>query len=66
MWAKATAVSRDSRRIYGVDVDKLYLRGTVLEVMVSSRPEGARRASTLIKARYTVGDRELVKIISLQ
>ena len=40
VWAKATAVSNDSRRIYGVDADKHWLRGEVVEVLVS-RPEGA-------------------------
>ena len=61
-WAKATAVSNDSRRIYGVEANKLWLRGTVLEV-VSLRPEGSQRASTYIKAKYQVGNVEKIKLI---
>jgi hypothetical protein len=64
IWAKAMHVSRDCRRIYGADVDKLWLRGEVLEVMVS-RAEGAKRSSTLIKAKYPVGNGERVKIINI-
>ena len=61
-WAKSTAVSNDSRRIYGVDAAKIWLRGTVLEVL-TSRTEGAQRASTYIKAKFTVGNTEKVKVI---
>ena len=64
VWAKATAVSNDSRRIYGVDADKHWLRGEVVEVLVN-RPEGARRATTLIRARYKVGDSVKDKILGL-
>ena len=64
VWAKATAVSNDSRRIYGVDADKHWLRGEVIEVLVS-RPEGSRRASTLIRARYRVGEVDKDKILTL-
>ena len=64
VWAKATAVSNDSRRIYGVDADKHWLRGEVVEVLVS-RPEGARRATTLIRAKYKVGESEKEKILGL-
>ena len=64
VWAKATAVSNDSRRIYGVEVDKLWIHGTVLEVLVS-RPDGARRATTLIKAKYMIGTSEKVKVLGL-
>ena len=63
-WAKATHVSRDARRIYGAEVDKKWLRGTVIEVM-TSRPEGSKRATTMIKARFQVGDTEKVKCINL-
>ena len=64
VFAKATAVSNDSRRILGVEADKLWLQGEVLEVLVN-RPDGARRATTHIKARYKLGDSEKVKIILL-
>jgi Transposase IS4 len=63
-WAKALHVSKDARRIYGVDVDRKWLRGTVLEV-ITSRPEGSRRATTMVKARFQVGNTEKVKCINL-
>jgi Transposase IS4 len=64
VWAKATAVSRDCKRIYGVDCDKIWLHGTVLEVL-NHRPEGAKRSTTLINAKFKVGDGERVKTIGL-
>ena len=64
VWAKATSVSNDARRIYGVDADKMYLRGVVIEPL-TSRPEGAKRATTLIKAKYRVGNVEKIKLINL-
>ena len=33
--------------------------------VLTHRPEGSRRATTLIKAKYNVGDFEKVKIINL-
>jgi hypothetical protein len=57
-------VSRDCRQIYGADVDKLWIQGTVLECMIS-KPDGARRTTTLVKAKYTVGNGEQVKIINI-
>ena len=63
-WAKSTSVSNDSRRIYGVEAPKIWLKGTVLEVL-SIRAEGAQRASTWIRARYTVGTTEKIKDLSL-
>jgi hypothetical protein len=64
VWAKAMHVSRDCRQIYGADVDKMWICGTVLECM-TSKPDGARRATTLIKASYQVGNGEPVKIINI-
>jgi Transposase IS4 len=64
VWAKALHVSRDCRRIYGADVDKLWIQGIVLECMIS-KPDGARRSTTLVKAKYTVGNGERVKIINI-
>ena len=63
-WAKSTSVSNDSRRIFGVDAGKIWLRGTVLEVL-SVRSEGTQRASTLIKARYSLGEVERIKVLNL-
>ena len=66
VYAKALQVApHDGRRILGVDADKMWLKGTVMEVLIS-RPEGARRATTLIKASYNVGNSEKVKILNLQ
>jgi hypothetical protein len=62
IWAKATHVSRDCRRIYDVEVDKLWLKGTVMEVVVN-RPEGSRWATTMIKAKFVVGNGKRVKVI---
>jgi hypothetical protein len=64
VWAKAMQVSKDCRRIYGADVDKLWLHGTVLEI-ITQRKENARRATTLVKASYVVGNGERVKIINI-
>ena len=65
VWAKSTAVSNDSRRIYGVEADKTWIVGEVLEVLVN-RPEGARRATTLIKAKYRIGEScKKIKILGL-
>jgi hypothetical protein len=64
VWAKSTAVSRDCKRIYGADCDKIYLHGTVVEVL-THRPEGARRSTTLIKAKYKVGHGEKIQVINL-
>lgn len=58
MWAKATAESRDFRRICGVEMDKLRLHSEALE-LTTSRPEGTRTATTLVKAGHKVGDRVL-------
>jgi Transposase IS4 len=64
VWAKSTSVSRDCKRIYGVECDKTYLCGVVIEVL-THKPDGARRATTLIKAKYKVGDGEKIQIINL-
>jgi hypothetical protein len=64
VWAKALHVSRDCRQIYDADLDKLWIEGIVLEYMVS-KPDGACRATTLIKVKYTIGNGERVKIINI-
>ena len=64
IWAKAMHVSRDCRQIYGADVDKLWLRGEVLEV-ITQRSEGARCSTTLVKGKFVVGNGERVKIINI-
>ena len=64
VWAKSTAISNDSRRIFGVEANKLWVEGVILEVLVN-RPEGARRATTVIKARYKIGDTEKTAVIGL-
>jgi hypothetical protein len=58
-------VSRDSRRIYGQDVDKLWLHGEVLEVM-THRLDGDRWSTTFVKAKYSsFGNGEQVKVINI-
>jgi len=65
VWAKAEAVSRDAKRVYGAAVSEKHLMGTVLEVSVA-KPDGAKRAVTYITARYKIGDTEKDKKLSLQ
>jgi hypothetical protein len=42
----------------------LWLKGTVMEVIVN-HPEGSRQATTMIKAKFVVGNGERVKVIGL-
>jgi hypothetical protein len=64
-WAKAEAVSHDSKRVYGAKVGSTWLKGTVVEV-IAKRSEGSRRTVNYIKARYMVGNEEKIKVLSLQ
>ena len=64
-YAKADAVSHDAKQIYGVLLDEKWLAGTVLEVL-QHKPENAKRATTWIKAKYKIGNKEYVKSILLQ
>jgi Transposase IS4 len=65
VWAKAEAVSRDAKRVYGRELDNTWLRGTVLEVLTNKRNESSKRTTTYIKARYMVGRMEKEAIIPL-
>lgn len=65
VWAKAAAVSHDCKRIFGQVLDRTWLRGTVLQVD-SITNDGAKRATTYIKASYNVGNNEWIKSIPLQ
>ena len=49
VWAKAAAVSHDSKRIYGQLLDDTWLRGTILEVSSSKASVASRRSTTYIK-----------------
>ena len=65
VWAKASAISRDAGRIYGSHADSKWIHGIMLEV-ITKKPDGARRATTLIKAMYQFGPQGKMKIIGLQ
>ena len=65
VWAKADAVSKECKRVFGAAVSRTWLQGTVVEV-ISQRNEGAKRATTMIKACYTVGHMEKLVCIPLQ
>jgi Transposase IS4 len=65
VFAKAEAVSKDCKRIYGALLGSTWLKGTVLEV-ISRRSEHAKRSSTYIKAKFMVGNTEKVTVLSLQ
>jgi len=63
--AKAEAVSRDAKRIYGVLLSETWLQGTVLEV-INHKPDNAKRNTTYIRAKYKIGNKEYEKSIPLQ
>jgi hypothetical protein len=65
VWAKAEAVSRDAKRIFGAGIKTKFLEGIVQEVIVR-RSETVKRATTYIKASYMVGLVPKVKILCLQ
>ena len=65
VWAKADAVSRDAKRIYGKELARTWLRGTVLQVLSQKKTPAQKRASTYIKALYMVGLTEKVAIITI-
>ena len=65
VWAKADAVSREAKRVYGAAVGRTWLRGSVLEVL-SRRNEGGKRAVTYVRGLYMVGNKEVEATISLQ
>ena len=41
VWAKAEAVSREAKRVFGAAVGRTWVRGTVLEVIIQQN-EGQR------------------------
>jgi hypothetical protein len=59
-WARADQVSCDSKRVYGSMYQTTWLKGTALQCF---RKEGKSRATTMVKARFTVGNQ--VKIVDL-
>ena len=65
VWAKAEAVSREAKRVYGAAISRTWVRGTVLEVIIQ-RNEGSKRATTMVKASYMIGNMEKVACIPLQ
>ena len=66
VWARADTVSHDCKRIYyGSGLKDKWLRGTVLRV-IQKKPEGAKRGTTIVVARFTVGGKEYEPELSLQ
>ena len=65
VWARADAVSHDCKRIYGAGLRDKWLRGTVLSVH-TKKPDGAKRGTTFVIARFTVGDKEYEPELTLQ
>jgi Transposase IS4 len=66
VWARAEAVSRDAKRIYGSEVGNTWLHGTVLEVLTGRKNATAKRATTYVKATYHCGNTEKVVTLPLQ
>jgi len=64
-YAKAEAVSHDAKRVFGALLDTKWLAGTVVQV-INHRPEGSKRATTYILAKYKIGNTEYEKSIPLQ
>jgi hypothetical protein len=66
VWAKADAVSRDAKRIYGRELPNTWLRGTVMEVVSQKKTPAQKRATTYIRAHFRVGTETKVALIPLQ
>ena len=66
VWARAEAVSKDAKRIYGSNSSTTWLRGIVLEVITQRKSAAAKRATTYVKALYMCGNTEKVTILPLQ
>ncbi len=65
-WARADAVSKDAKRIYGSKLNTTWLHGTVLEVKTEKKNAASKRATTYIKARYMCGNAEKEATLSVQ
>ena len=65
VWAKATAVSKDCKRIYGALIESTWLEGTVVEVY-SEKKDGAKKSTTKVKAMFTVGETQKTMSFALQ
>ena len=66
VWARAEAVSRDAKRIYGIEAGNTWLRGVVLDVMTQRKNAASRRSTTYVRASYMCGNTEKVTILPLQ
>jgi Transposase IS4 len=66
VWAKAEAVSRDAKRVYGSEVSNTWLRGTVLEVLTQRRNAASKRSTTYVKAAFMCGNLAKTSILPLQ
>jgi len=63
--AKAEAVSHDAKLVFGALLDTKWLTETVSEV-INHQPEGLKRATAYILAKYKIGNTECEKSIPLQ
>jgi hypothetical protein len=66
VWARAEAVSHDAKRIYGAQLSRTWLRGTVSAITSTLRREYSKRATTFVTATYRLGNNDYVKILPLQ
>jgi len=66
VWAKAEAVSKDAKRIYGAGISDKWIMGTVIEVLSQKKSQQSNRATTYVRASYKIGDTTKEKLLSLQ
>jgi len=65
-WAKAEAVSKDCKRIYGAGIKDKCIMGTVIQVFRHKKHEKSKRTTTYVKALYKFGNSQKEKSLSLQ
>ena len=66
VWARADAVTKDARRIYGTEVTNTWLHGIVLDLISQRRNATSKRATTYVKATYFCGATQKEAILPLQ
>ena len=66
VWARAEAVSKDAKRIYGTESGTTWLRGVVLEVLTQRKNASSKRSTTYVKATYMCGNTQKITILPLQ
>jgi hypothetical protein len=65
-WAKAEAVSHDSKRIFGAALAKTWLKGKVVSVSRRLGNDQAKRQTTFVTAEYLIGEKVYTKEIPQQ